>query len=47
MAIYEYRCEADGTFELTLPIGSAPASVACPTYANEATQIYMPVGLPM
>ena len=40
MAIYEYRCEADGTFELTMPIGSAPASVACPTCANEAGRVY-------
>ena len=30
MAIYEYRCERDGAFDVTLPIGTAPSSVACP-----------------
>ena len=30
VAIYEYRCERDGAFEVTLPIGTAPASIACP-----------------
>lgn len=40
MAIYEYRCEADGTFELSLPIGTAPASVACPMCASEAGRVF-------
>jgi putative FmdB family regulatory protein len=40
VAIYEYRCEADGTFELTLPIGTAPASIACPVCANEADRVF-------
>ena len=25
MASYDYRCERDGVFELTLPLGTAPA----------------------
>ena len=36
MAIYEYRCERDGPFEVVRAIGTAPASVACPTCAREA-----------
>ena len=40
MAIYEYRCESDGPFEVTLPIGTAPMSIACPTCANEADRVY-------
>ena len=40
MAIYEYRCERDGTFEVTLPIGTAPASIACPTCADEAERVF-------
>jgi putative FmdB family regulatory protein len=40
MAIYEYRCEVDGPFDVTLPIGTAPASVACPTCAGEADRVF-------
>ena len=40
MAIYEYRCERDGSFEVTLPIGTAPASIACPQCANEAERVF-------
>ena len=40
MAIYEYRCEHDGTFEVTLPIGTAPTSIACPVCASEAGRVF-------
>ena len=30
MALYEYRCDPDGTFDVTRPIGTAPASVQRP-----------------
>jgi putative FmdB family regulatory protein len=40
VAIYEYRCERDGTFEVTLPIGTAPASIACPTCADGAERVF-------
>ena len=40
MAIYEYRCELDGPFDVTLPIGTAPASVACPECASEAERVF-------
>jgi len=40
VAIYEYRCERDGSFEVTLPIGTAPASIACPQCANEADRVF-------
>lgn len=40
MAIYEYRCERDGSFEVTLPIGTAPASIACPDCADEAERVF-------
>ena len=40
MAIYEYRCERDGSFEVSRPIGTAPASIACPTCASEAGRIF-------
>jgi hypothetical protein len=40
VAIYEYRCERDGSVEVTLPIGTAPARIACPHCANEADRVY-------
>ena len=40
MAIYEYRCERDGAFDMTLPIGTAPASIACPECASEAERVF-------
>jgi putative FmdB family regulatory protein len=40
VAIYEYRCARDGAFEVTLPIGTAPASVACPACASAAARVF-------
>jgi putative FmdB family regulatory protein len=40
MAFYEYRCEADGAFEVVLPMGTAPASLACPECAGEAARVF-------
>lgn len=40
MALYEYRCARDGAFEVTLPIGTAPTSVACPSCADDAARVY-------
>jgi len=40
MAIYEYRCERDGAFDVTRPIGTAPASVECPECAGEAVRVF-------
>lgn len=39
MAIYEYRCEHDGLFELTLPIGTAPESVPCAACGSPARRV--------
>jgi len=40
VAIYEYRCAVDGAFELVLPIGTAPAAVACPACTEEAARVF-------
>ena len=40
MAIYEYRCERDGAFEVTRPIGTAPSSIACPVCASQAGRVF-------
>lgn len=39
MAIYEYQCDKDGVFEITRPIGTAPASVTCSACGSEARRI--------
>jgi putative FmdB family regulatory protein len=40
MAIYEYRCERDGAFDVILPIGTAPATVACPACEVESERVF-------
>ena len=40
MAIYEYRCAVHGGFDQMCPIGTAPASVACPVCASEAERVF-------
>ena len=40
MAIYEYRCERDGPFEVMRPIGTAPSSIACPQCGGEAERVF-------
>lgn len=40
MAIYEYRCEQHGTFDVMRAIGTAPASVACPVCERDARRIF-------
>ena len=40
MAIYEYRCDRDGPFEVMRPLGTAPESIACPECAGEAGRVF-------
>jgi putative FmdB family regulatory protein len=40
MAIYEYRCDADGAFDVTLPFGAAPPSISCPACESDSPRIY-------
>jgi putative FmdB family regulatory protein len=39
MATYEYRCDQHGVFEVTRPIGAAPASVTCSVCGGEASRV--------
>lgn len=39
MAIYEYRCDHDGLFEVTRPLGTAPAFVACTVCGSESRRV--------
>ena len=40
MATYDYRCERDGVFELTLPIGTAPTDAPCPECGEDVPRIF-------
>ena len=40
MALYEYRCESDGAFEITRPLGTAPAASACPVCSDPARRVF-------
>ena len=40
MAIYEYRCDQDGVFEETRPLGTAPESVSCSVCGSEARRVF-------
>jgi putative FmdB family regulatory protein len=39
VAIYEYRCEQDGVFEINRPIGTAPEAVSCSACGSEARRV--------
>jgi putative FmdB family regulatory protein len=40
MAVYEYRCDRHGAFEVMCAIGTAPASSACPVCEGEARRVF-------
>jgi putative FmdB family regulatory protein len=40
MALYEYRCEHDGAFDITAPLGTAPEASACPVCAEPARRVF-------
>ena len=40
MAFYDYRCDADGVFEVSRPLGTAPGTVACPVCDAVATRVF-------
>jgi len=40
MATYGYRCDLDGPVDVGWPIGTAPATVSCPSCGRLATRIF-------
>ncbi|SCF17034.1 putative regulatory protein, FmdB family [Micromonospora viridifaciens] len=40
MATYEYRCRQDGSFDVTLPIGTAGPSTRCPRCGVPAGRVF-------
>jgi putative FmdB family regulatory protein len=40
MATYEYFCNRCGSFDVKLPIGTAPTEHACPQCSNTARRVY-------
>lgn len=39
MALYEYRCESDGNFDIQRPLGTAPESVACAVCGGSSRRV--------
>lgn len=39
MAIYEYRCDTHGMFEISRPMGTAPASTPCEICGAHAARV--------
>ncbi len=39
MALYEYRCEQDGVFEIMRPLGTAPPSALCAVCGSQAARV--------
>ncbi|MEU6701291.1 zinc ribbon domain-containing protein [Pseudonocardia sp. NPDC046786] len=42
MATYTYRCATDGPVDVRRPIGTAPATLACPACGAEAVRLITP-----
>ena len=42
MTLYEYRCPEHGATSVSLPMGTAPASIACPACDAPAERVYSP-----
>ena len=40
MATYEYRCSDGSLFEASHPIGSAPATLACPSCGGPSRRVF-------
>ena len=40
MTIYEYRCDQDGVFEITRPLGAAPKSSRCAVCGSDARRVF-------
>jgi putative FmdB family regulatory protein len=40
VATYEFRCDRHGRFDVSRPLGTAPASVPCAACGSEAKRVY-------
>jgi putative FmdB family regulatory protein len=40
VAFYDYRCDEDGVFEITRPLGAAPESIPCPVCGSDARRVF-------
>ena len=40
MATYAYRCAQDGDFDVSRPLGMAPAKSVCPVCNSEAARVF-------
>ncbi|GAA5148587.1 hypothetical protein GCM10023321_11080 [Pseudonocardia eucalypti] len=39
MATYGFRCDLDGSFDVRRPIGTAPATLACPSCGGPSARV--------
>lgn len=42
MAMYEYRCDRDGAFDVMRALGTAPETVLCPACGRDARRVFSP-----
>lgn len=40
MAVYEYRCDQDGSFDVTLQLGTAPPAFPCEACGIQARRVF-------
>ncbi len=40
MALYEYRCQSDGPFDLVLPLGTAPPTASCRICGADSSRVF-------
>jgi len=40
VAIYEYRCDTHGLFEISRPLGTAPESAACEACGSPSRRVF-------
>jgi putative FmdB family regulatory protein len=40
VATYEFRCDRDGVFDVTRPLGTAPESVTCTVCNSDARRVF-------
>lgn len=46
MAVYEYKCDRHGAFDVFRPVGTAPESMACAVCGRDAKRVFSPPMLP-
>jgi putative FmdB family regulatory protein len=40
MALYDYRCDEHGVFEVARPLATAPGTITCPACGSESRRVF-------